>query len=267
MMIDILYAEFVKFKGMFKRYYVDSIAEIISYLILFSGLTYAVVTRDSGNSNIVAQLLIGIFVWYIGINAIAIFTFILQEEMQLGTLEQIFLTKTNLNLMLLGRAIATFIFDAIGGIILSSGTLLFIFIFSPDLVKGHFNLIPLLNPLMILILILTMLGIYGFSFLLAGLSIIFKRISAITVILNYIFLFFTGVLVSGNNLPFVLDIFSKCLPITWGIININAIFDGTVSIGEIIMLIINSFVYFVIGVIVFNRLSYYARKKGSLNQY
>ncbi|UBH16058.1 ABC transporter permease [Macrococcus armenti] len=267
MMTDILYAEFVKFKGMFKRYYVDSIAEIISYLILFSGLTYAVVIKNNSDNNIVAQLLIGIFVWYIGINAIAIFTFILQEEMQLGTLEQIYLTKTNLSLMLMGRAIATFIFDAIGGIILTSGTLLFIFVFSPNLIKGHFNLMPLINPLMIIILILTMLGIYGFSFLLAGLSIIFKRISAITVILNYIFLFFTGVLVSGNNLPYALDTFSKCLPITWGIININGLFNDSFSYIDLLGLFINTSLYFSVGIITFNRMTYYARKKGSLNQY
>ncbi|WOS95803.1 ABC transporter permease [Nosocomiicoccus massiliensis] len=263
-MKDILHAEFFKFKGMFKRYYIDSIAEVTSYIILFTSLTYFIVSTSEAD-NIIPQILIGVFIWFIGINAIAIFTFILQEEMALGTLEQIFLTKTSLTKMLLGRAISTFIFDSIGGVVLSISTVFALVFISPALSISDMNLIVILNPLLILVILVTMVGIYGFSFILAGLSIIFKRISAITVILNYMFLFIIGVILAGDTLPLILDIFSKFLPITWGVIVISDIFNGDTNVMNIIWLIINSILYFVVGLYLFNKMTYIARVKGTLD--
>lgn len=265
-MKDILHAEFFKFKGMFKRYYIDSTAEIASYIILFTSLTYVIVST-SETDNIIPQILIGVFIWFIGINAIAIFTFILQEEMALGTLEQIFLTRTSLTKMLLGRAISTFIFDSIGGVVLSFCTITALVLISPALSFSDMNLAIVLNPLIVPVILVTMVGIYGFSFILAGLSIIFKRISAITVILNYMFLFFIGVILSGDTLPSVLDIFSKLLPISWGVIVISDVFEGVTNLMNLFWLFVNSFVYFVVGLYLFNRMTYIARVKGTLDQY
>ncbi|MFC4547100.1 hypothetical protein ACFO25_12225 [Paenactinomyces guangxiensis] len=131
------------------------------------------------------QLLTGIFIWYIGINAIAVFSFILQEEMTIGTLEQIYLTRTPLVKMLLGRAVGTFVFDMIGGMILTGITFGFVSLFITFDLSGVFR-IQISWSAFAVVILLTMLGIYGFAFLLAGLSLVFKRIGAFTIILNYI---------------------------------------------------------------------------------
>ncbi|MCG3412368.1 ABC transporter permease [Staphylococcus massiliensis] len=266
-MMDVFIAEFYKFRGMFKRYYIDSISEIISYLILFVGLTFTIVSTTTTTQNMLLQLVIGIFIWYIGINAIAIFSFILQEEMQLGTLEQIYLTQTRLSQMLLGRAIGSFVFDAIGGVILSSLTMIVITMLGSNIPFQLHDLRQLFDLRLIIILIMTMIGIYGFSFILAGLSIIFKRISAISVILNYIFLFFTGLLLTDKTLPPLLDVFSKILPITWGIINIKDLLNENLHITHLIMLIVHSAIYLTLGLLIFHYCSYIARKKGTFNHY
>lgn len=271
-MIDIIYAEFYKFKGMFKRYYLDSIAEIVSYLILFTGLFYTIFQQTTDYEAMLFQLLSGIFIWYVGINSIAVFSFILQEEMQLGTLEQIYLTRTSLTKMLLGRALATFVFDSIGGLGLTFLTFMAISLFSSTN-SMFFEIFSSLNWFyFILYIVITMVGIYGFSFLLAGLSIVYKKISAITVILNYIFLYFTGITLANSTLPGVVDIFSKLLPITWGVINIQDIFSKDklsdfILNYDFLFLILNSILYLIIGLIVFKLMLAKAKKDGNLGSY
>jgi ABC-2 type transport system permease protein len=272
-MLDILHAEFYKFKGMFKRYYIDSLAEIVSYLILFVGLSFTILNNHLSTENALFQLIIGIFIWYVGINAIAVFTFILQEEMQLGTLEQIFLTRTSLTKMLCGRAFATFLFDSIGGIVLSCTTIIVVNIFSNSISLSDFIIVNVSWVGVLLVLVLTMIGIYGFAFILAGLSIVYKRISAITVILNYIFLFFTGITLTGNTLPPVLDIVSKILPITWGITNLQNLVIGHSTIQDLVgsniflYLVMNSAIYLTVGLFIFKLMLKVSKKDGSLGHY
>ncbi|QKS69844.1 ABC transporter permease [Paenalkalicoccus suaedae] len=271
-MIDVLHAEFHKFKGMFRRYYVDSAAEIVSYLVLFIGLFYTIFQTAANIEAMLFQLLIGIFIWYVGINSIAVFTFILQEEMQLGTLEQIYLTKTSLTKMLFGRAFSTFIFDAIGGIVLALLTFTVIITIStePITVAGLFQSVDWL--FFAVVIALTMVGIYGFSFMLAGLSIVFKRISAITVLLNYAFLFFTGITLAEGSLPFVIDLIAKQLPITYGVINLNAMSQSQSSLAnfastEFVILVAHSISYMIIGLLLFHLMLNVARKNGNLGHY
>jgi ABC-2 type transport system permease protein len=268
----VLRAEFHKFKGMFKRYYIDSVAEVISYAILFLGVFFTVFQDVSWTSESFFQLIVGIFIWYIGISAVAIFTFILQEEMQLGTLEQIYLTRTSLTKMLLGRALGTFCFDALSGIVLTSLTFIGISLFTSlsiiDLMSVEVSLIGLVT-----ILFATMIGIYGFAFILAGLSIRYKKVSAITFILNYIFLFFTGITLSSEQLPFVLDIVSKLLPITWGIINLQNLlleeqnFSHLIVSSDFYILLIHSTIYFGLGIFIFKIMERKSKKDGNLGHY
>lgn len=272
-MLNILHAEFFKFKGMFKRYYIDSIAEICSYIILFVGLSFTILNDSISTQESIFQLIVGIFIWYVGINSIAIFTFILQEEMHLGTLEQIYLTRTSLTKMLMGRAVSTFIFDAVRGLVLSFTTIFIFSVFSPTISLSEFTQVKVGWLALIIILLLTMIGIYGFAFILAGLSIVYKRISAITVILNYIFLFFTGITLNGNMLPTIFEYFSKLLPITWGIINIKGVINTDVTFFEIItssnftFLILNSIIYLILGFIIFKIMLSKAKRNGSLGHY
>lgn len=265
-------AEFVKFKGMFIRYYIDSIGEILSYSVLIGGLILTIFQDLTWTNEQVFQLMIGVFIWYIGINAIAVFSFILQEEMALGTLEQIAITKVPIEKVLLGRAIGTFIFDSIGA---------FFLIFLSFSILAIFEDIPLWSLLslkfsfhsFIVVIIFTMVSIYGFSFILAGLSLIFKRIGAITTILNYIFLFFTGVIISSNPLSPALDLFSKLLPMTWGIINLKRViidsknFIELVNTYEFWFFILNAGLYFAIGLSLFKIMFHISIKNGKLSSY
>jgi ABC-type Na+ efflux pump permease subunit len=185
----------------------------------------------------------------------SIFSFILQEERELGTLEQIFLTRTSLTKMLFGRAISTFVFEAISGV----GLILVIFYVLSILINVPLDSLLLLQisyPALLFVILLTMLGIYGFSFLLAGFALIFKRIGAFTITFNYLFLFFTGITVSEKKLPYLFDLFSKFLPITWGCINLKNIilkdmsFQDTMESSSMVWLLLNTVVYVIVGIFV-----------------
>jgi ABC-type polysaccharide/polyol phosphate export permease len=250
----------------------DTLGEIISYAILFTGLFYSIFQKVAWTEQALFQLLVGIFIWYIGISAVAVFSFILQEEMRLGTLEQIYLTRTSLVKMLLGRAIGTFLFDGIGAMVLAVITFTFIALFTSVHPWELFR-IPISWLSFVVVILFTMVGIYGFAFLLAGLSLVLKRIGAITIVLNYIFLFFTGITLSQQSLPASLDVFSKCLPITWGSINLKNIIISKLPLETIVLspsflwLVVNSFFYLFIGLVLFYRLEKRARKNGNLGSY
>ncbi|MCR6850431.1 ABC transporter permease [Bacillus sp. IBL03825] len=269
--IYIFRAEFCKFKGEFKRYYIDSFGDIIAYVVLFCGIFFTVFKEYEWSNEAFFQLILGLFVWYIAIGAIANFTFILQEEMELGTLEQIYLTRSPIIKILIGRALGSFAFDLLSGIILSLCTAIAISLFT----KKYFFSILTLNVSwisLVIVMILIMLGIYGFSFILAGISLVYKRISAIVGVLNNIFLFFTGITIA-SSFPPILEGISKILPITWGIINLKAIILEKYSLQEVItnssfmFLCLNSFLYIIIGISSFKYLEAYCRRKGTLGHY
>jgi ABC-2 type transport system permease protein len=264
-------AEFCKFKGEFKKYYIDSIGDIVAYVVLFCGIFFTVFKDFEWSNETFFQLILGLFIWYIAIGAIANFTFILQEEMTLGTLEQIYLTRSPIMKILVGRACGSFVFDLLSGVILSICAGLAISVFT----KNNFLSIIVLDVSWIsvlVVMILTMLGIYGFAFILAGISLIYKRIGAITGILNNIFLFFTGITIASTFPPF-LEVISSVLPITWGIHNLKAIIISNYSFQELItdpifgFLCLNSGLYLLVGMTTFKYLEAYCRRKGTLGHY
>ncbi|WAA10093.1 ABC transporter permease [Fervidibacillus albus] len=271
-MIYSIKAEFVKFKGMFIRYYIDSISEIVSYGLLMFGLILTVFQNLTGTNEQIFQLMVGIFIWYIGINAIAVFSFILREEMVLGTLEQIAITKVPIEKMLLGRAIGTFIFDSLGAIVLSIISFSFVAIFR-DLSLETFFSLHFSIPSLIIVILLTMVSIYGFSFILAGFSLVFKRIGAITTLLNYLFLFLIGLVMASNQLPPTIDLVTKLLPMTWGVINLKQVIIHSKTLVELVstyefwLLILNSGLYFFIGLSLFKLLFNISIKNGKLSSY
>jgi ABC-2 type transport system permease protein len=267
----ILRAEMTKYKGTFKRYYLDTIGEIVSYTILIVGLFYTIFQEMNWTNQSLFQLLIGIFIWYIAIQAISNFGHLLQDEMEIGTLEQIFLTRTSLVKMLFGRAIGTFLFSSLGGIVLIFVCFILISLFS-DISFSSWKMNLSWFSLLI-ILMITMLGVYGFAFLLAGLSLVFKRIGVITVVFHYLFLFFTGITLADKKLPWILDSFSQFLPITWGVVNLKQIILSSQSLVQIVThpdffyLCLNTLAYLTLGLLLFRFLSKRARKTGNLGQY
>ena len=113
-------------------------------------------------------------------------------------------------------------------------------------------------------LLITILGSYGFGFALGGLALIFKRIQAIFQIFQFVFV---GFLVIPQRVPW-----AKLLPLSMGNSLIyDVMVDGIrlweLPIGSILTALVVGAVYLAVGVAVFSVCENIAKDRGLLGHY
>jgi ABC-2 type transport system permease protein len=74
----------------------------------------------------------------------------------------------------------------------------------------------------------------GLGLALFGLSILFKRIVAVKVILDYVLLMFSGVFVSVKELPLALNTAASFLPFTWALESLRLLVTEGVPASELV---------------------------------
>jgi ABC-2 type transport system permease protein len=125
----------------------------------------------------------------------------------------------------------------------------------------------------VLVFLLTMGGLYGFAFILAGATLIFKQVEALANALQNALLFLNGAFLPVERLPGWLEAFAHTLPTTQGIIVLRqVVLDGASLFqvwqdGSLPWLLIHSTVYFMIGWFFFRWCEGKARQQGALGQY
>lgn len=263
--IYLLKAELVKIIGDLKAYWLNYLFGNLNVFFLFLGIFYAF-PRSSKNPADIFNLLIGLMLWYYGVHAIDLIAIIIEEEAEEGTLEQIFMTKTAFIRVLFYRIIAQFIFDTIKGV--------FVFVLCLFTFKIPLEFITDIKWLPTLfIFIIALAGLYGIGYIIAGLSILYKRVSEIAGVSSNLLLFFSGIIISLEKLPATFTVFAKSLPLYWGISSLNDLVNNGFKLGKtmvnsnFIYLIITASVWILIGIAVFNICQRKACKRGSLSQY
>ncbi len=190
-----------------KVYWFNYIFGNLNALLFFAGLFYAF-NIDNSNSVDTIVFLYGFLVWYFGSHAINLISIIINEEKEEGTLEQVLLTKVNFRNLLINRMIAQFLFDTVKSLLVVS--LLILFIDADISVIINFK-----GLLIILILILTVIGVIGIGFLVAGFALKYNRVASISAMASNFIIFFSGIIISVNQLPAFIGWFSKTFPIIW----------------------------------------------------
>jgi ABC-2 type transport system permease protein len=120
---------------------------------------------------------------------------------------------------------------------------------------------------------LTLAGLYGFGYIVGGATLIFKQVESLANLLQNLLLFLNGALLPVALLPPVVERFALALPSTWGIIALRqAMFEGATlatlwADGVLPHLLLNTAVYFVGGLILYQLCETYARRRGLLGQY
>jgi ABC-2 type transport system permease protein len=136
---------------------------------------------------------------------------------------------------------------------------------------GIFLHIPLFPTT--IIFLLTVAGLYGLGFALAGLALVFKRLGPIMGILNMIFLLFTGAIVPLDGFPNIIQCLAHSLPLTDGLKILRMVILEEKSLfyvinnGDMLRLTINSSIYLLLGVVVFKWCYKEARKRGVIGHY
>ena len=199
-------------------------------------------------------------VWYFCLAAINTMTWSVREETVTGTLEQMAMGTYPLSMLILGRSLARFVVTCIQ-VAFIGGALALIMNIS---VRLPIETVP--------VFVLTICGVYGFAYMLGGVTIVFKRVVSVAELLPTLVII-NGTFVSVDKFPAWLEGVARILPTTQGIIVLRKIaFENytlvdTWSDGSLVFLTVHSLVAFVLGMLIFQSCEQIAKHRGTLGQY
>jgi len=224
-----LRSEVIRLRGELQYYSFNYLAGVALNLILFAGIYFAV-TKASDTSQVnVFNLLVAYLVWYYASDILNQMSLTVIEEALLGTLEQVYISRTPIHLVLLTRALSSLL-----------RTSLFIVVFLIIVVPA-FDLLEYTAGLgvgdwiaLVGICAVALIGATGLGLTLFGLSILFKRVGAVKVILDFVLLMFSGVFVSVKELPLALEGAASILPFTWALESLRLLVSHGVPASELV---------------------------------
>lgn len=245
------------------RYKFNTISNILSLYALFIAMFYGlkvfsnymnVSPIDLGDT--IEGFIIGYFLWTIMLMVYENTAYSITKDANTGTLEQINMTDMGFRWILIVRSIC----DLIINIMISFIILLCI------LKTTGYHLNINVGPLLLLI-VLGIFSMFGIGLVFGGLALIYKKVQSLLNIIQY---FFIAILVPSKSM--IGGLGKSIIPFRPAI---DKVYDITIGgqnlydypISDYIILIANSAIYFIIGLIVFEQCSKVARKKGLLGQY
>ncbi len=237
---------------------------MFTQVLMFGGVFLAV-TFMIGNGKFVpermAPIMIGYMMWTFASMALNDMSWNLMEETRTGTLEQMYMTPAPTGLIVLGRAFSRLLF---------AGTM--VLLMSILIIAGFKLDLPLRWPALP-VLALTVAGVYGFGFMVAGATLVFKQVGTLAFIIQNSLLFLNGSFFPVDRFPAGLATFTKTLPTTQGIIVLRQLLIDRQSLasvwadGSLTLLVLHSALFFIGGWTIFKWCEGIARRQGSLGQY
>jgi ABC-2 type transport system permease protein len=239
---------------------IASFLELILFGLFFLAIMFAL-GRGVFHREQVAPLLVG-FVGYIFFHMQTNRLFWgLLGEMQSGTLEQMYLSPLPSWLLTIGLQVASIVEAAISALLLS----LFIELVVQVPLPLHWAaLIPL---------VLLVLGSVGYSLILGGLTLLFKRLEILKELFQIVVLIFGGVLVPLDRLPGWMATIARFLPLTPGVEGLRKTLLEGISLGRLsgdgtlLWLVGSAAAYLALGIVIFRWCERIAKRKGTLGQY
>lgn len=206
-------------------------------------------------------MFVGYLVWFYTRAAISDLSWGLRGEMSAGTLEQMSMSPVPIGLVLAGRVFTSLLLTTAQILIQGSVFFLLLDIRIPLRWEG----IP--------ILALTLIGVFGFGYIVAGATLVFKQSESLANVVENLLLFINGTMVPLDAMPAWLASIARAFPSTLGIAVLRrVVLDGR-SLGlvwqdkSLVWLIVHSSICLAIGWLVFDRCERVAKKQGSLGQY
>jgi len=257
-----LKAEFLKRLQEQWHYKLNYFSSIVATFIFFFGLVLVV----GGDGDPLLTMVMGFLFWYYGAGIIDEMVIYTVEEAQLGTLEQIFVTRTPVWAMLISKLIAMVTLSTARVILF----LLLIVLVQQDLLHyiGRANW-----GAIVVVGFFILISLSGVGAILFGLTLIFKRIGAFSDIIQYALLFFSGILVPIEQLPGPLRVISYLSPLTYGVRILESIvidhrpLRAVIGSGDWWLLVATSCVFVAIGVATSKWCLRKAKIKGIIGHY
>lgn len=241
----------LEFSGYF-RYKFGFFSDVIVFSVFMAFFLFA----DTGISlserynydNYKALFLMGYIAWMFATSSISASVNNISNELSRGTFYRKLNSKCYLPMLLLSQLIAEIFIDAILLIVL---LLLAYFIW---------NIVIPVSLLGILAIIISTAGMFGIGLIVGGLTLRFKRVGSITLLIQLFLLFVTDTLPTNGALLSITQI----IPLTICNEIIRSSVTGVLIMKQVYVLIILSIVWLIVGNLIFNFAVNNAKKKGNL---
>ena len=241
-------------------YKFNFLVQLITVGLIFIGAAFFIGNGQFSSTQL-APILLGYVVWFYARIVILSTSIDLMVEAQSGTLEQMYMSPTSSELLLLGRMFALLISTTLMVLVTALVLVLLLGIHIPLRWEG----LP--------VLLLTLAGLFGFTLMLSGAALVFKQIDALADLLQNALLFLTGALIPVSRFPGWLQSVAQTLPITQGITVLRNTVIGGQSLhsawvnGSLMWLSVHSILYVCGGWMIFKWCEHVAKHQGSLGQY
>lgn len=207
------------------------------------------------------SLLLGFMITLMAMGALQSIPWNLRHAAQNGTLEQVAMSPNSLSLLVQGRFAAEFAVQVVMIVILGL------------IAAALLGIVLPLRLAALPVFVLVLIGLTGFGLVLGGATLIYKNVAALSGVFTNLLLFTNGTTVAVDKFSGPVNLVTRLLPTTQGIIVLRKITFGEQSLpavwnnGSLPWLALHSLVTFVVGLAVFNACLNISRRRGTLGQY
>lgn len=239
-----------------KRYLPNTISEILTFYLIFLGMFFGIqVIGDPQTAETNIQYVIVNYIfWYLAMMTMAGIGWAVSNEVVLGTLEQLYMSPLGAWRIFLAKIVARTIIEL---------TIMTIMLFISMLTAGTWLNLDVFSILPILVI--TLIGIFGVSFMIAGAAVIFKQINSFLQISQFLFAGLTFFPLASAPFLIVAPMIKGVDMMREIMIHQKSLFDF--SLFDYVALSVNSLFYLVLGIFVYLRCEQLAMKKGILGQH
>ena len=255
-MYNVLLANLRKVASEMRRYLPNTISTVVTFyaifLMFFLGIQ-VLGAPESAETN-TQYVIVSTALWFLALMAMQGIGWEITLEATRGTLEQLYMSPMGAWRILLARMVGTVLVN-----LLIIALMMFL---SMATARQWLNLdLMTLLP----ILLLTVLGMLGVGFMVAGLSLIYKQVDSLLQIAQFVFLALVAVPLSA--LPLL-----ELAPVVNGADMVRAVMVEGVFLTEFssldwLSLGVNAAAYFLLGVFLYGRAERRAMNRGLLGQY
>lgn len=238
------------------RYLPNTISLVVTFYVIFLALFLGItVVGDPANAEANLRFaIVGNAFWFLLLMAISTMGWELTTEATRGTLEQLAMSPVGLRAILAARMLGTFVVNL---------SITAVMLVATMATAGQWLSFDL--ALLAAVLLPTFVGVTGLGFAVAGLALVYKQISALLQVLQFVFLGFAFV-------PLSVAPWLELAPVVKGVDMIRAALVHGATLADFAArdwasLVVNGLVYLALGLLAFTLAERRATTRGLLGQY
>lgn len=239
-----------------RRYSFDTVTQFLTLYVIFALVFFGARSAVRGvpsSADALPSIVAGFLVWGLVMAAYSRMSFVLIEEAATGTLEHLAMSPLGLSRILFLRFIASIAIEL---------AVFVVFLFVMMATTGKWLH---LDPGVILLLGLIIIGVQGVGYMVGGLALVFKRVQAVLQLLQFGFAALVAV-------PLAATPWLRYLPVAWGNDLVRASMVDGQSLAEIgwrpiASVAVHAVLWLTAGWLVFQQCERAARARGLLGHY